>query len=272
MNAPFGMARGAAYDHLLVAINSVPHRRLDAIVPLVYKAHLAGQLDEAQTDRLQTAAQVRRDVFAARRRVGNHKPLSPPNPAHSRSRSRANRRIWGGSGALPPSLRSQFTPGENAVAAVIRAEVRRNGSCSLPYAQIAKSAGLLSTTVVKRFVRLAKASGLIAVKERRVTGGRNAPNVITITSTEWRRWNDLSVSEWGGGTSVPPYQNRDFNKRSTKARSSRLASGEVAKGSGMGTGGKVGGHNEGNHEQMSSTQRTRSPHSEWAAGPSGGRA
>lgn len=242
MIAPFAMGQAAAFDHLLVAITSVPRRRLDSIVPLVYKAHLAGQLDEGQTERLQMAAQVRRDVFTARRRVEHGKPAPVfQRPADARSRSRENRRVWSGSGALPPALRSMFTPGENAVAAVIRAEVRRHGSCSLSYAQIAKSAGLLSTTVVKRFMRLAKREGLIAVKERRIAGCRNAPNVITITSTEWKRWNELSSREGGGGTSVPSYQNTGFNNRSNHIAgcqtTTAAARGQAGRGLGEGTSG-----------------------------------
>ncbi len=217
-----GMKQSAAFDQLLVAINSVTRRRLDQIVPLVYQAQLSGQIDEMQTDRLATAAQVRRDVFAARHRVAGITKPSFPEPVHQRSRMRGKRRTWGASGALPPNLRSMFTPGENAVAAVIRAEVRRHGACTLPYAAIAKSAGLLSTTVVKRFVRVAKAQGLIAVQERRITGTRNAPNVIRITSVDWQRWNEVSertpISRGGGGMTVPPYQNKDINIGPTGAR------------------------------------------------------
>ncbi|WP_173995744.1 hypothetical protein [Agrobacterium tumefaciens] len=212
----------AAFDNLLVAIHTVSRRRLDAIVPLVYQAHLQGQIDEAATERLQDAAQLRRETFAARVRVHNHKKAMgprPERPQHPRSRWRDNRRVWSGSGPLPPSLRHHFTAGENAVAAIIRAEVRKHGVCKLPYAAIAKSAGLLSTTVVKRFVRIAKAKGLIAVQERKVAHNRNAPNVITIISAEWKSWNEGGKSKGGGGISVPPIQNKDIKGRLEKPQS-----------------------------------------------------
>lgn len=201
------------FDKLLVAAYTVQEKRIDSIVSLAYQAQLAGQLDDVQAGRLHDAAAVRRDVFAARRRVRYAaKDGAPPRPPHERSRCRDKRRTWGMSGALPHHLRSMFTPGENAVAAVIRAEVRKHGRCTLAYSQIAKAAGLLSTTVVKRFVRQAKKANLIEVRERRVAGNRNAPNVIVIISADWRSWNNMAAVADGGGTTVPPYQNKNISK------------------------------------------------------------
>ncbi len=205
--------QAAAFDNLLVAIHTVTRRRLDAIVPLVFQANAQGQIDDDSAVTLHEAAEMRRKVFAARSRVANHKPPRPEKPRHPRSRWKENRRVWSGSGPLPPSLRALFTAGENAVAAIIRAEVRKHGVCKLPYSAIAKSAGLLSTTVVKRFVRIAKARGLIHVQERKVSGNRNAPNIITITSGEWKKWNEVAdrgERKGGGGISVSPIQNQDI--------------------------------------------------------------
>lgn len=220
----------AAYDNLLVAIHNVTRRRLDAIVPLVYQAQLQGQISEDDATRLHEAAELRRGVFAARQRVHNHKKAMgprPEKPQHPRSRWRDNRRMWSGSGPLPPTLRHLFTAGENAVAAIIRAEVRQNGACKLPYSAIAKSAGLLSTTVVKRFVRIAKAKGLIAVEERKVAHNRNAPNIITITSREWLQWIEGATApkarKGGGGISVSPKLNQDINTSMRNPQSQEAA-------------------------------------------------
>jgi hypothetical protein len=206
---------GGLFDQCLVGIFNAPERRLDQMVALVYRGQVEGHLDESQVEHLTEAAQCRRGVFAARRRTHYQARArftdAPPSERRRKLRS------WSASGALPPHLRSEFTPGENAVAAVIRAEVRRHGYCSLPYSAIAKAAGLLSTTVVKRFVRLARDRGLIVVKERRKPGERNKPNIITIVSRDWQRWNELAERQGGGGTSVSPIQTRDIQRTANKA-------------------------------------------------------
>jgi len=135
------------------------------------------------------------------------------------------RRKWSASAALPPVLRSRFTPGENAVAAVIRAEVRRHGCCDLPYSAIAKSAGLSSTTVVKRFVREARRMRLIEVKERPVRGDRHKPNVITIVSRDWQTWNEVGPRQRGGGTPVPTHPNTDQNRTREGGEGAKCARG-----------------------------------------------
>lgn len=178
------------YDRLLVGVTSRRERDISSLMPLVYDAQSRGWIDETQAGMLQEAAQLRRNIFAARRRVeSNPKPPAPKLlPSDRRSRALRHRRVWAGSGALPHNLRTSFTHGENAVAAVIRAEVRKYGQCALAWGSIAKAAGLLSTTVVKRFVRIARKLRLIHVEERRVKGARNLPSIITIISAEWLAW------------------------------------------------------------------------------------
>jgi hypothetical protein len=213
MSAPLPMMPGGAFDQLLTGLFAVPERRLDQMTALAYRGHLEGAIDEEQLERLTEAAQCRRSVFGARRRVERLKPLVQVRaPRPDRGAAIDKRRTWGASGALPPELRCRFTPGENAVAGVIRAEVRRHGSCSLPYSAIAKCAGLSGTTVVKRFVREARRTRLIDVQERPVPGKRHLPNVITIVSRDWQHWNEISRREGGGGTAVPPYQRSENNR------------------------------------------------------------
>lgn len=202
----------ALASQILVGIFDAPERRIDQVVALVYRGYAEGHIDDAEADQLYGAAQLRRGVFAARRMAKSARvKLAAPRCPADRRESRDKRRTWSTSGALPPRLRARFTAGENAVAAVIRAEVRRHGTCSLSHAAIAKCAGLLSVTVVKRFIREARRAGLIDVKHRPVRGDRHKPNVITIISREWMAWNEGGARKGGGGTGVPPYQNTGEN-------------------------------------------------------------
>ncbi|AWI58655.1 hypothetical protein [Sinorhizobium fredii] len=234
-------------DHLMVAIYCAPGRRIDGVIASVYAAQLADHITEEQAVELHAAADHRRRALRLLQRHCAQKPLLPrPSP----ERTLANRRKWAASGALPPSLRHHFTPGENAVAAVIRAEVRRHGACRLSHAQIARSAGLQSTTVVKRFMRHARMLGLIWVEFRPVKGGRNLTNVVTIVSHEWRQWNDLSGARsggGGGGTAVPPSQIKDNYKRRHRA-ATPPASAEC--GSGHGFEGKAASEVRQNREAL----------------------
>ncbi|MCT8970696.1 hypothetical protein [Microbaculum marinisediminis] len=145
--------------------------------------------------------------------------LPPPASSLECGMRRDRRRVWGGSSALPPQLRAMFTPGEMAVMAIIRDQVRRRGFCALANSDIAKRAGLSGTTVVKRAVRTAKAAGLIHVKERRIARDRNLPNIITIVSAEWIAWLRLGrAAEGGGGTGVPGTEKQKvFKKREPSA-------------------------------------------------------
>lgn len=178
------------YDQLLVGVYDARGRQLDGFSGLVHRGYLAGHLTDQHYGQLVEAVQTRRNVFGARARLNAHRrPVPAPVQARDELRkARDRRRVWGGSGALPHHLRSLFTPGENAVAAVVRAEVRKHGHCALSWGAIAKAAGLLGTTVVKRFIRLAKAKRLIHVVERPVKGARNEPNVVTIVDRDWIAW------------------------------------------------------------------------------------
>jgi hypothetical protein len=88
---------------------------------------------------------------------------------------------------MPPQLAARFTLAEVAVLAVVAAEVRTKGSCSLTMGHIAALAGVCRKTV-KNALREAEALGFVRVEERRLTAWRNAPNRVTITSPEWHAW------------------------------------------------------------------------------------
>jgi hypothetical protein len=56
------------------------------------------------------------------------------------------RRRWASSGPMPPALASRFTLAEQAVLAVVAAEVVKHGACTLPISNVAALAGVSETT------------------------------------------------------------------------------------------------------------------------------
>src|SRR3954453_18068594 len=97
------------------------------------------------------------------------------------------RRRWASSGAMPPVVQARFTMGEAAVLAVIGAEVRTRGACTLPNGHLAAVAGV-SVSTVKNALRAASIARVIRVEERRVAAFRNLPNRITVTDAAWLAW------------------------------------------------------------------------------------
>ena len=97
------------------------------------------------------------------------------------------RRRWASSGGMPPAIASRFTLAEQAVLAVVAAEVAGHGRCTLVIDHIGALAGV-SRATVKRALREAQRLSLVRIEERRLSAWRNAPNVVTITSPEWGAW------------------------------------------------------------------------------------
>lgn len=192
MRPVLALVSAEAFDTLLVGIHGVRERDISGLVRYIHEGQRRALLGDDQASILYGAVEMRNRVFAARRRAAANERVRAKDDllyrVDDRDRRRAKRRVWSGSGALPHELRASFTHGENAVAAVIRAEVRKRGSCALAWSTIAKAAGLAGVTVVKRFVRLAKRMMLISVDERRVRGGRSRPNIIRVISVAWLNW------------------------------------------------------------------------------------
>ncbi len=101
--------------------------------------------------------------------------------------SMERRRRWAASGRLSPGLAARFTLAEQAVLALVAAEVARRGDCRLAVGHLAAIVGVAETTV-RNAIREAKRLGLVTVEERRVTGLRNDTNIVRIVSTEWTAW------------------------------------------------------------------------------------
>lgn len=125
---------------------------------------------------------------------------------YDRTKTTGRKRLMGGSGKLPNSIRAWFTEGERAVLTVISAEIMRHGACTLPIIRIAERAGVGVRTVQ---YALATARGrsrrspkgvfarpaLIWVEYRRTQGRKNDPSKITIISKEWLSWLRFRPSE-----------------------------------------------------------------------------
>lgn len=139
---------------------------------------------------------------------------------YDRAKVKGRKRMMGGDGKLPNSIRHWFTEGERAVLTVIAAEVKRKGSCELSVLTIARLAGV-GVRLVQYTIATARGGtdrklrgasmrpNLINVEYRPIEGRRNRTNVITIISREWLAWLNYRPSEAPaiGCTEVRPIHN-----------------------------------------------------------------
>jgi CRP-like cAMP-binding protein len=169
-------------DQLRRAIEVSPRANYPQLSTALWKALANGLVTEDEASALSGALEARKAVPAPGKPVRRHVGSRPRSPA-----SIERRRRWASSGAMPPQLQARFTLAESAVLAVVAAEVRVKGSCSLTVGHIAALAGVCPQTV-RNALREAVGHGLIRVEERRLTAWRNAPNRVTITSPEWNVW------------------------------------------------------------------------------------
>ena len=123
-------------------------------------------------------------------------------------------------GLLPPALAAAFTPGEQAVLAVVALEVGKRGKCTLALGNIAALAGVSERTVRRAFAQ-AKVLGLLNVEERRVSWNRNDTNVVRVVSREWCAWLRLRLPRSaptafpGGGRQSDPSTTTGFSRGSS---------------------------------------------------------
>ena len=221
------------FEEMRRAVEAAAPDRLGDVAGAIWKAYGAGGLTDEQAEQLDGLLNARRG--AARAAPVRAQALAvvtaqlapavapppegegaPPAIAHHRTGSRprsaesaARRRRWAAAGYLPPRLAAAFTPGEQAVLAVVATEVGKRGTCTLAVGHLAALAGVCAT-VVKRAVRQARTLGLVTVESRRLTGFRNDTNVVRVASREWADWLRLRMPRanhtgfvGGGGTTVP---------------------------------------------------------------------
>jgi hypothetical protein len=154
------------------------------------------------------------------RRVGSR----PRSPA-----SMERRRSWAAAGRLPPALAARFTLAEQAVLAVVAAEVAKHGACTLTIGHIAALAGVSESTV-RNAMREAHGLGLVRIEERRLTAWRNAPNRVTITSPEWLAWLRLRRAGEGAKPCTPRVQGFSSEPTRRENRRERLPEGRARSG------------------------------------------
>lgn len=182
-------------DDLRAKIAGAPRSSLPSITQAMWRAYDAGAITEAEAEALSAAVELRRSVPAAptpRRHVGS-RPRTPE--------SLARRRRWAASGHLPPTIAARYTLAEQAVLAVVAAQVRVHGRCDWPIGRIAAIAGVAASTA-KAALREARIAGHILSAERRYAARRSDTSIITIIAPEWVAWLRLHRRETGGGGDI----------------------------------------------------------------------
>ncbi len=187
-------------DELRVAIARAPRAALPEIRRRIYEAFAEEQITEAEVQDLEAA--IGRRIEAA-----VIPPSPPPRRVGSRPRtpeSLLRRRRWAAAGRMPPHIAATYTTAQQAVLAVVSAEIAQHGACRLTIAQIAGIAGVAAITA-KLALRIAREAGHILVQHRPRPGGRHDSNVVTIIASDWIAWMRLtrkSPTYHGGGDIV----------------------------------------------------------------------
>ena len=184
---------------------------IDDLAKTLWQEFAAGRLSDDQAENLSARLEDRRRELRPQDRTAVRVPdlpriaasffpaknKTPTSP--DRAASKARRRQLAFSGPLPPALAARFTVGELAVLRVVGDEFRDKGSCTLPLGAIAARAGVC-ITLARKAIRLAAGDGLVVIQERRRSKAPNLPNIIRITSMEWRTW--INRRRGGGCTKV----------------------------------------------------------------------
>jgi hypothetical protein len=195
-------------DEIRRQAEAAPRAALPAVTAALWRAFREGKVTEAEAETLSVLIATRHETHVTGRRTD---PGQIPNPSAtsethvgigtaavaaarravgSRPRTDASmerRRRWAASGRLPPALAARFTLAEQAVLALVAAEVTRRKDCRLAVGHLAAIVGVAETTV-RNAIREAVKLGLVTVEERRITGFRNDTNIVRIVSPEWTAW------------------------------------------------------------------------------------
>lgn len=214
-------------DEIRRAVEAAPRDRLPQVAEALWKAFAAGGLSEAEAEELSSLIEARKALPVAPKPVKLRIGSKPRTDA-----SMERRRRWASAGRLPPQLAARFTLAEQAVLAVVAAEVAARGTCRLAYEHLSALAGVSKSTT-KSAMRRARELGLITVTERRSSAWRNLPNVVAIVAREWLAWMRLARRPTivGGGVKTSPPTNTE-----SLGMSRRRASGPVERVAGVGGG------------------------------------
>jgi hypothetical protein len=172
-------------DEIRRAVEASPRVRLPELAALLWRAFGQGQVSEAEAEEISARIEARKVV-----------PAAAPAAARVGSRPRTDasmerRRRWASSGRLPPQLAARFTLAEQAVLAVVAAEVLKRGDLRLCHEAVAAIAGV-SRSTVRATLRRARDLGLVEVEERRLTPWKSLPSIVRIVSAAWKAWNRLA--------------------------------------------------------------------------------
>lgn len=172
-------------DEIRRAVEASPRVKLPELAALLWRAFGQGQVTEVEAEALSALIEARKVV-----------PAAVPAAARVGSRPRTDtsmerRRRWASSGRLPPQLAARFTLAEQAVLAVVAAEVVKHGDLRLCHEAVAAIAGVARSTV-RATLRRARDLGLVEVEERRLTPWRSLPSIVRIVSVAWKAWNRLA--------------------------------------------------------------------------------
>lgn len=112
-----------------------------------------------------------------------------PTKSPDRARSARRRRQVARGNPVPDAVSCQFTEHGVAVLEIVARAHLARGCCIMTVGEIAARAGVSESTV-RRTLAQAEALGLLTITHRARINAPNLPNVVTITSAEWRSWLD----------------------------------------------------------------------------------
>ena len=181
-------------EDMAEAIGRAHGAALDDLTRALWAGVGAGQISDEDAARLAEAIEARRMAGKSIQAVtGWVQPKIGPIPRRKpqrppvRSEAIERRRRLAASGPMPPALAARFTTGELAVLRIVADEFRARKVCSLCLDAIAARAGV-SRTLAKGAIRQARRLGMVEVRERRRTGAKSLPNLVTVIDREWVAW------------------------------------------------------------------------------------
>ncbi|MCJ2032734.1 hypothetical protein [Methylobacterium sp. J-068] len=176
------------------AIDRAHGAALDGLARTLWAGVAAEQISDIDAARLVEALDARRMAVKSTQRPASLGPLRleptrrrKPQRPPVRSQAIERRRRLAASGPMPPSLAARFTTGELAVLRIVADEFRAQKVCALCLDAIAARAGV-SRTLAKDAIRQARRLGMVEVRERRRTGAKSLPNLVTVIDREWLAW------------------------------------------------------------------------------------
>lgn len=176
-------------DEIRRAVEASPRVKLPDVAALLWRAFGQGQVTEAEAEEISALIEARKGSRAPGIEGSQPSPRVGSRPRTDASMER--RRRWASSGRLPPQLAACFTLAEQAVLAVVAAEVVKRGDLRLCHEAVAAIAGVARSTV-RATLRRARDLGLVEVEERRLTPWRSQPSIVRIVSAAWKAWNRLT--------------------------------------------------------------------------------